>query len=85
MVTDHEMRMEALRLSEENDRLFGFLLREKAITAILVQSLREIEKMSRDPLTVNEARKVINAVLATIGDGGSMDIPAPVSQSGDSK
>lgn len=71
MVTDHEMRMEALRLSEENDRLFGLILRERAITAILVQSLREIEKTSRDLNTVNEARKVINAVLIIIADGST--------------
>ena len=61
-----EMRMEALRLFEENERLQGLLLRERAITAVLVQALREIETMSRDPLTVNEARKIINATLLMI-------------------
>lgn len=56
MVTDHEMRMEALRLFEENERLRSLLSEERARTD-RVQSLLDRQQYENDYLSVAQVRR----------------------------
>jgi hypothetical protein len=63
MVTDHEMRMEALRLFEENESLRDQLSKANSKVFYLVEVLKEIRTYSTDPTAVNGAADALDDLL----------------------